>query len=731
MGEFQGTPQFAAPEQLQGEPLDIRADIYAVGATLYYLLTGRPPFEEADLSELIARALHEPPPSPRAARRDVPAGLASLVVQCLSKSPAARPQSYAALAEALRPYARATNATPRLGIRMLAGAVDGVTIGLPIAAIIIWLQSHSGVIGLSALPPLEHRAVASLWLIGAAYCLTFERLWGGGLGKRLFGLRVVSAIGPPSLRQLLIRTAIAFSPGMLLLTVVLWTGSLPPMVFGTASQPNMFTPQAMGVVFAAILFVSARRKNGWRGLHDLASGTRVVAPLRVARRSLRAADSAAAPPLDTGVRYGPYVALGDLRATDRGTLILAFDPVLRREVWIHRLALNDPPTSRARQDVSRSGRLHWLGGQRTTHHQWDAFEAPSGQALLAVHEPVGWTTVKVWLMDIAQEFAAAEHEGTAPLASLRHVWVRDDGHLVLLDFRYSATGIVSDPDASVERTASQLLGAVATYARSLVPAGNRGPGAYPLSFLRLIDTWRRGLPLTTQEVREQLLVLSGAADRVTRGRRALPLALSMVPIIVATLAGLAGSQAILQGRTAEHANMLQWLDLLLAPGQDSRLLDPSLRDDAERYVAERFAASLGDDTFWRRIAPQPVRQAQRHAIARRLLDGHQPTSGKSFAELSMRLAPEIDRANAASRQIADGAQWFASLIFTSLSAIVVGLVMILSPDLLAARSWRSGHASWWIGCCDGRRSRSAPRAFLLGERSWCGRRPSHGSSTSL
>ena len=44
-GAFQGTPQFAPPEQLRGEPLDIRADIYAVGATLYYLLTGQPPFD--------------------------------------------------------------------------------------------------------------------------------------------------------------------------------------------------------------------------------------------------------------------------------------------------------------------------------------------------------------------------------------------------------------------------------------------------------------------------------------------------------------------------------------------------------------------------------------------------------------------------------------------------------------------------------------------------------------
>ena len=50
---FEGTPQFAAPEQLRGEPLDVRADIYAVGATLYYLLTGQPPFEARDLRELV------------------------------------------------------------------------------------------------------------------------------------------------------------------------------------------------------------------------------------------------------------------------------------------------------------------------------------------------------------------------------------------------------------------------------------------------------------------------------------------------------------------------------------------------------------------------------------------------------------------------------------------------------------------------------------------------------
>src|SRR5688572_23791376 len=99
---FEGTPQFAAPGQLRGEPLDLRADIYAVGATLYYLLTGQPPFEARDLRELVDRVNTEPPKSPRVLRKEIPQGLAAVILRCLSKSPAQRPESYPALAELLR-----------------------------------------------------------------------------------------------------------------------------------------------------------------------------------------------------------------------------------------------------------------------------------------------------------------------------------------------------------------------------------------------------------------------------------------------------------------------------------------------------------------------------------------------------------------------------------------------------------------------------------------------------
>ena len=455
-GGFQGTPQFAAPEQLRGEPLDVRADIYAVGATLYYLLTGRAPFGEGGLTELIARTLSEPPPSPRVARRDVPPGLAALVVQCLSKSPAARPQSYAALAEALRPYTRANNAPPRPGARVLAGVVDSVTVTLPMGAIIIWLQSHAGVIGLSALPPLERRVAASLWLIVAAYYLTFEYLWGAGLGKRLFGLRVVSAIGPPSLRQLLIRTAMFCLPGIVQMAVVLWRGSLPAIGFGAVNLPETFTSPATGVLCRSdpVRFGAARQ---W------VERTARSRQRHTGRRAdeARAAEFARAGSGRGGARARRPRALWAIRGRCRSRRDRSRHadtaPSIRSCVATCGSIVLHPAirqTSRTRQDVSRTGRLHWLAGQRTADHQWDAFEAPSGRPLLAANEPVGWATVKVWLTDLADEFAAGEKDGSPSSASLQHLWLRDDGHLVVLDFRYSARG-AAENTGRVDRAGTQ------------------------------------------------------------------------------------------------------------------------------------------------------------------------------------------------------------------------------------------------------------------------------------
>src|SRR4029453_5283004 len=97
-GTVLGTPAFASPEQLRGDELDVRSDIYSVGATLYYLLCGRAPFEEANVIRLVTTILEQTPPSPRELRPEVPKGLAGMVMRCLAKKRDDRFPTYASLA---------------------------------------------------------------------------------------------------------------------------------------------------------------------------------------------------------------------------------------------------------------------------------------------------------------------------------------------------------------------------------------------------------------------------------------------------------------------------------------------------------------------------------------------------------------------------------------------------------------------------------------------------------
>jgi len=85
-GMVLGTPWFMSPEQAAGKPCDGRSDIYSLGVTGYFLLTGRPPFEGGTM-EVIAAHLITPPPSPTEHKPDVPADLAAVILRCLAKKP--------------------------------------------------------------------------------------------------------------------------------------------------------------------------------------------------------------------------------------------------------------------------------------------------------------------------------------------------------------------------------------------------------------------------------------------------------------------------------------------------------------------------------------------------------------------------------------------------------------------------------------------------------------------
>jgi serine/threonine protein kinase len=110
-----GTPQYMAPEQFQNSAgVDHRADIHAVGAILYFMLTGRPPFDAPTMGQLFMRICVEPPPPLLALRPELPPALDAVLRRALGKHPDDRYESAAALKAALLPFVdlRASDAPP-------------------------------------------------------------------------------------------------------------------------------------------------------------------------------------------------------------------------------------------------------------------------------------------------------------------------------------------------------------------------------------------------------------------------------------------------------------------------------------------------------------------------------------------------------------------------------------------------------------------------------------------
>ena len=96
-----GTPDYMAPEQLLGEPLDARADLYAVGVVLYECLTGRRPHDADSPMALVGLKLSQDPVPPHEVAPGVPVALSRVVVRVLARDREARPPSAAALHEEL------------------------------------------------------------------------------------------------------------------------------------------------------------------------------------------------------------------------------------------------------------------------------------------------------------------------------------------------------------------------------------------------------------------------------------------------------------------------------------------------------------------------------------------------------------------------------------------------------------------------------------------------------
>jgi len=121
---FFGSPAFLAPEQIRGDAVDARADVWALGVLLYNAFSGSLPFEADSVSGMLVAVVQDAP----ALLTEAPYGLARLVHHCLDKDPARRPRDVAELAAELAPFAGEQGA--RLAERVRA-ALDAPPAPLP------------------------------------------------------------------------------------------------------------------------------------------------------------------------------------------------------------------------------------------------------------------------------------------------------------------------------------------------------------------------------------------------------------------------------------------------------------------------------------------------------------------------------------------------------------------------------------------------------------------------
>lgn len=111
-GAVLGTARYMSPEQIKGERIDPRTDIYSLGITIFEMLGGRPPFEADSAMTLMMMHMTDPVPNLRALRSDVPPGLVTVVNKALAKNEGDRYQTAGDLAAALRGYADGDTAVP-------------------------------------------------------------------------------------------------------------------------------------------------------------------------------------------------------------------------------------------------------------------------------------------------------------------------------------------------------------------------------------------------------------------------------------------------------------------------------------------------------------------------------------------------------------------------------------------------------------------------------------------
>ena len=498
-GVFLGTPVFSSPEQLLGETLDVRSDIYAVGVTFYYLLTGQLPYSSGSMMQVVAAVLNGAPTPLQSLRADLPQSVVDVVMKSIARKSADRYQSYHEFRAAVAAL-RAPEITPAtLWDRLRAGVVDAVVVAAIVWILLTLSASFTGKVVVASSPlglklNLLLGCVMSLVIIAIP-----EGIRGASIGKWLIGIRVANLAGElPGLPRAAGR--------------VLVLESIAAAAVAAQLMPASATTRALVVFLAnvglrALLFVTVRRANGWRMVQDFATGTRVIRRLPDALKRHGDAQRKEAPSLSgTERRIGPYAVVGALSAGS--PVLLGWDESMQRSVWIVPQNVNVAEISQTRRDLARLTRLRWVAGRRSGDDCWDAYESPLGERLsVRLQRAVPWSVQQEWVLDLTSELIAAERDGTLPaIHNADALWVNAADRIVI-------------PESGGIAAANEAVAPLALVAQLLdmLRAANKGHAPLPRHAMRALAAARTAD--TVDEIHALFKETVGRPVSISRVRR--------------------------------------------------------------------------------------------------------------------------------------------------------------------------------------------------------------------
>ena len=598
------------------------------------------------------------------------------MLRCLAKDRSARPATYAALTDDLRPFSSTAPTPASLGRRVLAGIIDAAILTVPFTPVNMYAVSG----GMSLAQQRVWWSV--LAPMGLAYYSVLEGYWSASIGKRVCRLRVTRRDGQrPGLVRALVRALLFQTPSFLM--------ALPFMLLGQGRWFELagFVPGFFVWVLYGLLFATARRRNGFAGVHEFVSSTRVVERAREAARPVldTALDARANP--TSPQRIGPYDVVGTLGATDIGVLLVGFDPALRRRVWVHVLPSGAPPTAALVRNLSRPGRLRWLSGRRTASESWDAYEALDGMPFVSVVAPSrSWTHVKHWLMDLSREIDSSLRDGSLPMLTLDRIWISGDGRARFLDFRGPGT-----PETPAVGSATSLsdvqafLGALAQsaldgHASSKADrSGSPRRPTLPLSASTLLDTLATRGFASSQDLVAAISSVMSRPDRLTRWRRAASVALCGAGPAFLALIVFGTMMMTYRVMSPDFSNLQASLYSLARLSSLPREGDSAAarqRAALEVYIAGRFGPTVADEKTWQNpmMVAGPIGSLR--PLAERALADHPHVSPDELAEATAALRPLLQAQERFAQNMRTGAPFLGAFMFLGTFGLVAGVGLL-------------------------------------------------------